>query len=270
MLVRAISTSAARFYAKPKPTPIPLIKKYPVTLHLMYPSWDIPTNHQFDSAEEIKTFLSDPKQFLLDIKTGDVIHCHQIHKIDPNIIYDVAGSGLPYREKGLTRDQVWYKVFERKTVNALKEALQAEDQKLIELPRVVKDPVTGLDVNEWEVIFQAFDGSLIFLETKYRMCKVSLFFLSIYFSNPYKKNTQNHIDKQFKRLSKSLDAMGNEKRAKLSYLAAYHWPDDEDCISYARSKGYGIIQPNGSDLTVHFKAKGRSLMISFMFQVELT
>ena len=73
-----------------------------------------------------------------------------------------------------------------------------------------------------------------------------------------KSYPQNHIDKQLARLSKTLDAMGKEKKAKL-YLAAYHWPDDEDCISYARSKGYGIIQPtgNGSDLTVHFKAKGR-------------
>ena len=50
-----------------------------------------------------------------------------------------------------------------------------------------------------------------------------------------------------------------EKVAKL-YLAAYDWPvdSDEDCIAYARSKGYGIIQPNGSsDFTVNFKAKGK-------------
>lgn len=40
------------------------------------------------------------------------------------------------------------------------------------------------------------------------------------------------------------------------YLAAYFWPDDEDCILYARNKGYGIIQPNGADLTVGFKAEG--------------
>ena len=49
--------------------------------------------------------------------------------------------------------------------------------------------------------------------------------------------------------------MRKDKRARL-YLAAYYWHDDEDCISYARNKGYGIIQPNGSDLTVHFKARG--------------
>ena len=49
--------------------------------------------------------------------------------------------------------------------------------------------------------------------------------------------------------------MGKDRRAQL-YLAAYYWPDDEDCVSYARNKGYGIIQPNGSDLAVHFKAEG--------------
>jgi hypothetical protein len=54
---------------------------------------------------------------------------------------------------------------------------------------------------------------------------------------------------------KSLIAMGKDKRARL-YLAAYYWPDDEDCIFCALNKGYGIIKPNGSDLIVHFKAKG--------------
>ncbi len=49
--------------------------------------------------------------------------------------------------------------------------------------------------------------------------------------------------------------MGKNRRAQL-YLAAYYWPDDEDCVSYAHNKGYGIIQPNGSDLAVHFKAEG--------------
>lgn len=48
--------------------------------------------------------------------------------------------------------------------------------------------------------------------------------------------------------------MGKNRRAQL-YLAAYYWPDNEDCVSYARRKGYGIIQTNGSDLTVHSKAK---------------
>jgi hypothetical protein len=54
---------------------------------------------------------------------------------------------------------------------------------------------------------------------------------------------------------KTLRAMGNSSRAKF-FLAAYSWPSDHDCISYARSKGYGIIQPNGSDLNVALMAVG--------------
>ena len=49
--------------------------------------------------------------------------------------------------------------------------------------------------------------------------------------------------------------MGTKNKCARLYLAAYHW-GDEDCISHARSKGYGIIRPNGSDLTVHSKAEG--------------
>jgi hypothetical protein len=48
--------------------------------------------------------------------------------------------------------------------------------------------------------------------------------------------------------------MGKEMCDSRLYLAAYHWPD-EDCILYARNRGYGIIQPNGTDLTVGFKAE---------------
>ena len=166
---RAISTSTA-CCARPKHTP--LIKKYPVILHLMYPSYDFPTINQFDSAKEIKAFLADRKQFLVNIETRKAIYHNQIHMIDPNVIYDVAGSGLPYREKGLTRDQVWDKVFKTKTAITLRDALEAEGEKLVELARVIKHPETGLDVAEWEVIFLASGGSLIFLETKYQMSKV--------------------------------------------------------------------------------------------------
>ena len=50
--------------------------------------------------------------------------------------------------------------------------------------------------------------------------------------------------------------MGENQPVQL-YLAGYYWPDsDEDCVSYTHNKGYGSIQPNGSDLTVLFKAKG--------------
>ena len=47
-------------------------------------------------------FLSERKEFLIDTKTG---HGHQTHKIDPDVIYDVAGSGLPYWEgKSFVKD----------------------------------------------------------------------------------------------------------------------------------------------------------------------
>jgi hypothetical protein len=169
MIFRAISTSAVR-YAKAKPTS--LIKTFPVTLRLLYPTWDKPASHEFSSAKEITAFLSEPKQFLMDPETGQAIRPDQVDKIDPNVIYDVAGSGLPYREKGLTREQVWDKVFERKTALILKEALEEEDPKVVELLRVIKN-AAGKDVSEWEALFQLSDGCFVFLETKYRMSKVS-------------------------------------------------------------------------------------------------
>ena len=51
--------------------------------------------------------------------------------------------------------------------------------------------------------------------------------------------------------------MEKSSHAKI-FLAAYHWPSDSDgdCVTYARSKGYGIIHPNGSDLDVSFMAEG--------------
>jgi hypothetical protein len=169
MFYRAISTSAIR-YAKFKATP--LIKKFPVTLHLLYPAWDEPVSHEFSSADEIATFLSEPKQFLKDPATSEAIRANQIDRIDPNIIYDIVGTGLPYREKGLTREQVWDKVFERKAALALKEVLEEEDPKAIALPRVYKNGA-GKDVGEWEAIYELSDGCIVFLETKYRMSKVS-------------------------------------------------------------------------------------------------
>ena len=171
---RAIFTTAAR-YARPKPTP--LIKNYPVTLRLRHPSFDDikPTIQEFDSAELIETFLSEKKQFLIDMRTGQVIRPDQVHKIDPNIIYNIAGSGLIYREKpeGLSREQVWDRDFAERTAIILKETLEAEDPNLKELSKVVRDPATRQDISEWEIILQGSDGSITFLETKYRMSKVS-------------------------------------------------------------------------------------------------
>ncbi len=150
----------------------PFIKKFPVTLRLQYPSWDTPGLAEFSSAEDITAFLSTPKQFLIEPITGQIIRPHQVDKIDPDVIYDVAGSGLPYREKGLSREQVWDRVFKRKTALALKETLENEDPKVMKLPRVIKDEA-GKDVSEWEALYQLSDGGIVFLETKYRMSKVS-------------------------------------------------------------------------------------------------
>ena len=60
MFFRAISTSAV-LYARAKP--ILLIKKFPVTLRLLYPSWSIPALHQFSSAEEITEFFQNRNNF---------------------------------------------------------------------------------------------------------------------------------------------------------------------------------------------------------------
>ena len=112
------------------------------------------TSHEFYSAEAITKFLSEPKQFLLDPETGYAIHSDQVEKIDPNVIYEVAGSGLPYPEKGVPRDQVWDMVFEKKTAFALKKVLEEEDPKVKELPRVIKNG-EGNAVSEWEGIYQS-------------------------------------------------------------------------------------------------------------------
>ena len=169
MLFRKIYTSTiCSAWARTRP----FIKNYPVTLHLQYPSWDKPCLAEFSSAEEITTFLLTHKQFLVEPITGQLIRPHQVDKIDPDIIYDVAGSGLPYREKGLSREQVRVQVFERKAVLALKDTLENEDPNVMSLPRVIKDKA-GRDVSKWEAVYQLSEGSVVFLETKYSMSKVS-------------------------------------------------------------------------------------------------
>lgn len=132
----------------------------------------MPCLAEFSSAKEITAFLSTPKQFLIDPITGKIIRPDQVDKINPEVIYDVAGSGLPYREKGLSREQVWDRVFEGKTALALKETLENDDPKLMKLPRVIKDEA-GKYVSEWEGLYQLSDGGIVFLETKFRMSKVS-------------------------------------------------------------------------------------------------
>lgn len=95
-------------------------------------------------AKDIETLLS-PNQFLYDSKTKDVICSCQTYLIDPDVVYEVAGFDLSYCEW----DQVWdCRLFEWKTAQTLMKALKAEDPNLIELPRVVENPETGLKVSE--------------------------------------------------------------------------------------------------------------------------
>lgn len=225
MFSRAISTSATRFGRKSKS----------FTLNILYPHWDTPISHTFKDEKDLADFLKQPPQFLRDPETNKSIRHNNVKQINPNIIYDIAGSGIPYREKGLSQEQIWDKVFEGKTATALKNVLEKEGL-VVELPRVVKD-VQGKDVSEWEAVYQLADGCVVFLEAKYRMSKVN-------------------IDDQLKRVTRSLRIMRcTGSRAKL-FLAAYHWPSDDNSIAYARSKGYGIIRPNGSDLDVSVMAEG--------------
>lgn len=69
---------------------------------------------------------------------------------------------------------------------------------------------------------------------------------------------------QSERISKSLQALGKQSRAKL-YLAANFWHDDKSCISFTRSQGYGIIRPNGRDLTVEATAAGMDFFNKFVY-----
>ena len=59
-------------------------------------AWDRPALVEFSSRLDITTFLSEPKQLLMDPETGQIIRPHQVDKINPEVTYDIAGSGLPY------------------------------------------------------------------------------------------------------------------------------------------------------------------------------
>jgi len=139
-MFRAILAGAA----KPKP---PL--KFPVTLRLKFPPWDVPGSVEFSSAEEITAFLSEPKQFLIDPVTGNIIRPSQVAKIDPSIIYDVAGSGLPYREKRSMREQVWDREEDGPCFESNFGSRRPEPHRIAKS----KD-TTGKDVSEWEGIYQ--------------------------------------------------------------------------------------------------------------------
>lgn len=185
-IIRVSSLSSHYASLRAKSTkPIPIITKYPVRIGIKYPSWDVPAFIEFDSKKHIKTFFSERKQFLMDPRTGNCILPDETHRIDPSVTYDIVGTDLSYHhEKSLSPDQVWDRIFEGKTTRALRDWFISEGVKFAELPRVVKDPGTGLDVEEWELIIQIVsDGTLVFLETKYRMWKVSYQFIFIIHSN---------------------------------------------------------------------------------------
>jgi hypothetical protein len=230
----------------------------------MFPPYDEPTFINFESFDKISEFLA-PNLLLRDPTSGVALHADQVRNIDPGIVYDIIGTGFPFREKGLSSEQVWDKVFEGKSSLALFSALQKEDPGVRELPRVIRDE-KGMDVAEWEAIYEMSDGCLIFLEAKYRMSKVCHQLFSMIIET--NKFQQKHVNVQLRRMTASLRAMGRSKRTML-YLAAYYWQDDEDCIPFARNLGYGIIQPNGLDLTIDTKAKGM-YYVAFTSLHELT
>jgi hypothetical protein len=162
MYSRAISTSAIRYGRKSQS----------ITLNILYPYWDMPISHTFKNVKAVAAFLKKPPQFLLDPDTGKAIRHEDVKQIDPNVIYDIIGSGMPYREKRLSREQVWDKVFEAKTAMALRDVLEKEGSVVVEIPRVIQDSQRK-DVNEWEAVYKLSDGCLVFLEAQYRMSKVS-------------------------------------------------------------------------------------------------
>jgi hypothetical protein len=101
------------------------------------------------------------------------IKIDQVERINPDRAYDLVGTGFVYRQKGLSRAQAVDKVFDKKAALALRELLKKEDPGVVELSRVIQDKA-GMDVAEWEAIFESSDGCVIFLEAKLRMSLVSI------------------------------------------------------------------------------------------------
>jgi hypothetical protein len=167
---RSIYTTAVRHSRRSTP----IIKKFPVTLRISLPGFDDPTSHRFTSFDNIANFLA-PKDFFVD-PSGKSIHIDQVEDINPNIVYHMVGPGWTHRQKRLSRDQITDKVFEEKAALALKAILEKEDPGFIALPRVIQDK-KGKDVAEWEAVFQSLDGCVIFLEAKFHMSMVGLYYL---------------------------------------------------------------------------------------------
>jgi hypothetical protein len=245
-MFRSIYTSAVRHSSKPHAITI----KFPVTLRISLPEYGKPVSLRFTSFDNIADFLK-PKSFFVDPSSGTTVQIDQVEDLDPGVVYDVYGPGWTHRQKGLSREQVVDRVFENKAAMALKAILQKEAGGFVELPRVIQDE-KGKDVAEWEAVLELPDGCVVFLEVKFCMSMVGIYYIFVSLCTKY---YQAHINKQPERMSKSLRAMGKNSRVKL-FLAGYYWHDDKTCIEFTRSQGYGIIKPNGRDLDVEVMAVG--------------
>jgi hypothetical protein len=129
----------------------------------------------------IQDFLRPEGRFLVDPLSKTPIKIDQVERINPNRAYDLVGTGFVYRQKGLSRVQAVDKVFDKKAALALRELLKKEDPGVVELSRVIQDKA-GMDVAEWEAIFESSDGCVIFLEAKLRMSLVSIHLISPLFT----------------------------------------------------------------------------------------
>ena len=132
----------------------------------------MPILHTFKNKKEVATFLKQPPQFLWDLETDKAISHNDVKHINPNVIYDIVGSGRPYCEKGLSCEQVWDKVFKAKTAMALRDILKKEGSTVVEMLKVIEDSPKK-DVSKWKVVYKLSDSCLVFLEAKYHMLKVS-------------------------------------------------------------------------------------------------
>ena len=132
---------------------------------------------------------------------------------------------------------------------ALKVILQKEAGGFVELPRVIQNK-KGKDVAEWKAVLELPDSCVVFLEVKFRMSMVGIYYIFVSLCIKY---YQAHVNKQPEQMSKSLWAIGKNSRVKL-FLASYYWHDDKTCIEFTHSQEYGIIKPNGRDLDVDIMA----------------
>ena len=73
-------------------------KSQSITLNLLYPYWDAPISHTFKNEKEVAAFLKQPPQFLREPNgpntwTNKAIRQNDVKQVNPNVIYDIIGSG---------------------------------------------------------------------------------------------------------------------------------------------------------------------------------